>query len=67
MKGSAVNDLGQIIGLILAILLAVSGLLILLTRLETTLKSELGPSGQISRRRRVRQPAILTEDPAEAE
>ena len=61
------NDLGQIIGLILVILLAVSGLLILLTRLETTLESELSPSGQTGRRRRVRQPAILTEDPAEAE
>jgi hypothetical protein len=62
-----VNDLDQIIALILGILLAISGLLVLLTRLESTLKSELSPGGTTSRRRRSRKPAVLAKDAAEAE
>ena len=61
------NDLDQIIALILGILLAVSGLLVLLTRLESTLKSELRPGGTTIRRRRSREPAVLAKDAAEAE
>jgi hypothetical protein len=62
-----VNDLDQIIGLILAILLAVTGLLILLTQLETTLKSDLSSSGRIKRQRRAPEPTSLAEDAGEAE
>lgn len=61
------NDLDQIIGLILAILLAVTGLLILLTQLETTLKSDLSSSGRINRRRRPPEPTVLADDVGEAE
>jgi hypothetical protein len=62
-----VNDLDQIIGLILAILLAVTGLLILLTQLETTLKSDLSSSGRIKRQRSAPEPTSLAEDAGEAE
>jgi hypothetical protein len=62
-----VNDLGQIIALILGILLAISGLLVLLTRLESTLKSELSPGRTTSWRRRPREPAVLAKDAAEGE
>ena len=61
------NDLDQIIGLILAILLAVTGLLILLTQLETTLKSDLSSSGRISRRRNAPEPTLHAEDAGETE
>jgi hypothetical protein len=62
-----VNDLDQIIGLILAILLAVTGLLILLTQLETTLKSDLSSSGRINRPRRPPEPTVLPDDTGEAD
>ena len=61
------NDLDQIIGLILAILLAVTGLLILLTQLEATLKSDVSSSGRISRRRSAPGPTLHAEDAGETE